>query len=178
MFECVGDGQYADVARPLGCDIIEDSRSIAIADLDGDGRQDMVIANNADPPIFLFNRLRSVGNWLRIDVVGSDTANRDAIGTRVRVAIDDAGKERKLTRWVEAGLGFCTQSDLRLHFGVGQIDTIQSIEVKWPDGKTEVFSGDDVKQVINSSIRIKHGAGKIIRIPVDPKHEVAANISR
>ena len=172
MFECVEDGKYADVARPLGCDVIEDSRSIAIADLDGDGRQDMVIANNADPPIILFNRLAAVGNWLRIDVAGSDSANRDALGTRVRVAIDDDGTERQLTRWVEAGLGYCTQSDLRLHFGLGKATTIKSIEVKWPDGKTETFQGDDVKSSINTDIRIKHGSEKLIRF-TESKQEVA-----
>lgn len=161
MFECVGDGQYADVARPLGVDVIEDSRSIAVADFNGDGRLDMVVANNADPPTILMNNLQSTGNWLRIDVAGAAKANPDAIGTRVRVTIDTNGTERTLTRWVEAGLGFCTQSDQRLHFGLGSADAVKAIEVNWPDGETTKFDAEALKKVLNSDIRIKHGQDKL-----------------
>lgn len=173
MFECVGDGQYADVARPLGVDVIEDSRSIGVADFNGDGLLDMVVANNADPPIILMNKLQSTGNWLRIDVAGAAKANPDAIGTRVRVTIDDKGTKRTLTRWVEVGLGFCTQSDLRLHFGLGSADAIQAIEVNWPDGTSKTFEADELKQIINSDIRIKHGEDKLMRLPRPGSQEVA-----
>lgn len=167
LFECLEEGLYADVARPLGCDVIEDSRALAIADLNNDGRLDMVVANNDDPPTILMNRLQSTGNYLRVSLAGQNGNNLDAVGARVRVAIDGDAGERRLTRWVEIGSGYCSQSDMRLHFGLGKADHIQAIEIDWPDGSRDVFDGDRVAGICNCDIRIVQGSGKIERVSAD-----------
>jgi len=161
LFECIGDGLYSDVARPLGCAAIEDSRALAIADLDNDGRLDMIVANNYDPPAIFLNRLKSAGNYLRVQLVGDNGQNPDAVGARVRVSLDEDGTQRKLTRWVEIGSGYCSQSDMRLHFGLGNADRIQSIEVDWPDGTSAEFTGETIAGICNEEIRINQGTGKI-----------------
>lgn len=173
LFECIGDGQYADVARPLGCDAIEDSRAVAVADLNDDGRLDLIVANNDDPPAIFLNRLGSVGNWLRVGLTGPEGKNRDALGARVRVAIDDEGQRRKLTRWVKIGSGYASQSDMRLHFGLGQADRIQSLEVIWPDGTSEEFKGQTIDGICNCDIWIKQGTGEVHRLPGPSAGEVA-----
>lgn len=176
LFECIGDGHYADVARPLGCDAIEDSRAMAIADLDGDGRLDLIVANNDDPPGIFLNRLGSTGNWLRLGLTGPAGKNRDALGARVRVAIDDAGRQRKLTRWVEIGSGYASQSDMRLHFGLGKADHIQSLEVVWPDGTSEEFKGEKIDGICNCDIWIEQGTGEIQRFLAPSASETVKRI--
>jgi len=168
LFECLGDGQYADVARPLGCDAIEDSRALAVADLNNDGQLDLIVANNDDPPSIFLNRLGSAGNWLRVGLTGPAAKNRDAIGARVRVTIDHEGQPRKMTRWVECGSGYAAQSDMRLHFGLGTAETLQSLEVLWPDGTLEVYTANKLKGICNGDIWIEQGVDGIQRLPVLP----------
>ncbi len=159
LFESTKNGQFADVARPLGCDAIEDSRGVAIADLNNDGQLDIVINNNNEKPAIYLNRLSGSGNWLRIHLVAGPSSNRDAVGTRVQVLVDIDGKERKLTRWVEAGTGYSAQSDTRPHFGLGNAEQIKLLRVTWPDGRCEEFGYEKLVGELNRTIRIEQGLG-------------------
>lgn len=67
---------------------------------------------------------------------------------------------------VHSGTSVMSQSDLRLHFGVGQVRKIDRLEVKWPTTqKVEVFSSLDPNQILV----IKEGSGIIQRIPPNLK---------
>ena len=80
--------------------------------------------------------------------------NRTAVGARVRVL---TGKHAQMDE-VHTGGSVMSQSDLRLHFGVGQTKTIDLIEVKWPTTwKAEKFANVEVNQILT----IKEGAGII-----------------
>ena len=159
LFESTELGQFADVARPLGCDAIEDSRGVAIADLNDDGRLDIVVTNNNGKPAIYLNQLSQSGNWLRANMVASANSNRSAIGTRVQLVVETDGKERKITRWVEAGTGYSAQSDMRVHFGLAGAQEIKVMKVTWPDGSMEEFAGDHLVDRLNSTIRVEQGRG-------------------
>ena len=79
-------------------------------------------------PQVLRNETAGVGNWLLVALEGL-APNTDAIGARVTVR----SGARTQTRLVQSGTSYLSQSDMRLHFGLGAA-TVDAIEVRWPDG--------------------------------------------
>lgn len=154
LFESIGDRQFADVARPLGCDAIEDSRGVAVVDLNGDGRLDLVVNNNNNAPAIFLNRVRQPNNWLQVKLIASNGNNRDAIGTRVQLKVADGDSEKMITRWVEAGTGYASQSQMQLHFGLGDVSEIRAMTVTWPDG-TQQTVNQDLDRLINQTFVIQ-----------------------
>jgi hypothetical protein len=140
----VGGGRFKDVSDAAGAGIREahSSRGSAVGDLDNDGSLEVVISNMAAAPSLLKN-FGTKKNWLLIECVGT-RANRDAIGTRVSVV---AGG-RRVSAEVQSGSGFISQSDMRLHFGLGNNATYDRIEVVWPGGAKEAFTGGRSNQIV------------------------------
>ena len=159
LFECrEAPGQFVEAGRALGCDGVEDGRGVAVADLNADGLLDIVVSNNNGPPSLFINRLENAGNWLQIRLIGGDRCNRDAIGARVEVVINSAGNARRMARWIEAGSGYASQSEGRLHFGLGQATQMESLLITWPDGEQQKLDLDHVPNLINATVVIPQGA--------------------
>lgn len=177
MFAGVGGGQFIDVARPTGSDCIGDSRGVAFADFDGDGRLDMAINNNNMPPVVYRNTLRRTGNWIELKLAGAQS-NSDAIGARVRLTA--AGKT--MTRQIEAGSGFASEMMLPAHFGLGQAAKIETIEIAWPSGLSQRFDAAQLGGLINQQLLVIEGSAEITRIKpgqhLPRKMEARANAER
>lgn len=78
--------------------------------------------------------------------------NRTAIGARVRVVV---GSHSQIDE-VRSGSSVMSQSDLRLHFGIGKAQTVDLIEVKWPTTqKIEGFTQVKANQILT----IREGMG-------------------
>ncbi len=151
---------------------MRDGRGVAVADFDGDGRLDLAINNNNAAPTIYRNRLAASGNWLQLLLAGS-SSNPDAVGARVSLTLAaDGGQSKTLTRWVEAGSGYASQSDFPLHFGLGEASDVEAIEITWPSGHVDRLNGDDV--AINGRTRIEEG-GEMARI--SPLSESDASLS-
>ena len=165
MFESLGNGQFVDVARPLGCDNIEDSRGVAVADINSDGRQDLVISNNADPPVIYLNEMSSSADWTRFDLTDSITKNVYAIGARVEVTLVKDSKSRTLTRTIESGSGFASQSELTVHFGLGRGATIEAVTVVWPNGVRQRLPQESLSQLLNSRVGIRRDLNGLTILP-------------
>lgn len=138
-----GRGDFADVSGALGLDLIDDGRAIAMTDHDFDGDQDFWIAGRTSPRLrFLRNDFAPPGAALVLRLEGDPAArtNRDAIGARVVVELDD-GRLRHQT--VYAGDGFLSQSSTWLHFGLAGGDRVSRVTVRWPDqaGTRQEFTG-------------------------------------
>jgi len=150
-----GNGKFLDVSAQMGSGIAErySSRGAAFGDFDNDGGIDVLVLNMNDPPSLLRNIGGNKNNWIKIKLIGTH-CNRTAVGARVRVL---NGKHAQMDE-VHTGGSVMSQSDLRLHFGVGQAKNIDLIEVKWPTTwKTEKFANVEVNQILT----IKEGAGII-----------------
>jgi enediyne biosynthesis protein E4 len=156
LFLNVGGGRFLDVARALGTDTDTDGRGVAVADLDGDGRLDLVMSNNNAPPTIYLNRLRRTGNWTRLTLAGG-ASNRDAVGARVRLTVRAGGQEKTLTRQVEAGSGYASQSEATVHFGLGPATCVEAIDVSWPSGREQHFAGADLDGLVNRAVYLREG---------------------
>ena len=142
-----------DVARPTGSDCIRDSRGVAIADFNGDGKLDLVINNNNAPPTVYINKVRNSGNSVVIELKGTHS-NRDAIGARVRLTI----ASKTMMRQVEAGSGYASEMMRRLHFGLGTATKIERVEIAWPSGSIQRFDAAQTASWKNSRVTIEEGA--------------------
>ncbi len=157
VYHNLRNGKFEDVSAQMGPGISErySSRGAAFGDYDNDGDIDVLVLNMNDVPSLLRNDGGNKNNWIKIKLIGMH-CNRTAVGARVRVVTAGHAQIDE----VHTGGSVMSQSDLRLHFGVGQAKKIDSIEVKWPTTwKTEKFSDVEVNQILT----IKEGAG-IVKI--------------
>ncbi len=135
------------------------SRGDAFGDYDNDGDIDALLLNMKDPPSLLRSDGGNQQNWIKIKLIGTK-CNRTAIGARVRVV---TGKHAQMDE-VHSGTSVMSQSDLRLHFGLGKAQTVDLIEVKWPTTqKVEQFKQLKANQILT----IREGSG--MAAPVSPK---------
>ena len=153
VYRNLGNGQFRDVSSQMGPGINErfSSRGAAFGDYDNDGDVDALVLNMNDLPSLLRNDGGDKQNWIKIKLVGT-RCNRTAIGARVRVI---TGKHAQMDE-VHSGSSVMSQCDLRLHFGLGKVQTVDLIEVKWPTTqKIERFTQVKVNQILT----IREGSG-------------------
>ena len=146
-----GNGTFDEVAAQYGSVLTEPrvSRGLAISDLDGDGRIDVVINDLDGAPQLLHNEFEPKGHWLEVTLRGN-APNTSAIGAVVTVETSGV----RQMRLVQSGTGYLSQDDKRLHFGLGAADRADAVTVLWPDGtKTTVpsASADQVLTVTEGS---------------------------
>jgi hypothetical protein len=111
---------------------------------------DIVINNLDGPPTVLRNTSQFDNQWLIIKCVGTKS-NRSAIGARITVV---AGEHRQIGE-VMSGGSYYSHNDLRLHFGLGDRQKADTIEIAWPSGQKDALSNVPANQIIT----IQEGKG-------------------
>jgi len=114
------------------------------------------VGNNNAVPTVLLNRLQRTGHWTRLMLLGRES-NRDAIGARVRLTVQAGGKAKTMTRQVEAGSGYASQSDASLHFGLGAATAVEAVEVWWPSGRTQQFTEAELAGLVDGTVYLEEG---------------------
>lgn len=144
LFRNHGALNFSDVSTTWAVDKPSYSSSAVYADLDNDGDLDLIVANHEEPPHLYRNRAVESGeggNWLQLKAEGSPQ-NRGAYGL---IATAYVGKEA-LFRQVMPIRGFLGTAEAMLHFGLGDATSVDRLEIRWPDGKTQTLNNVPANQ--------------------------------
>jgi len=131
------------------------ARGLAVADFDGGGKLDVIIANMDGTPALLKNVSPDKNNWLSIKLVGDVAAKtpKDAIGSKVFVTTGNLRQRFDLI----SGASYASQSEQIIHAGLGNATKIDKLEVFWSNGQKEEFTVNG----INKRITLKQGSGVV-----------------
>jgi hypothetical protein len=127
--------RFADISEHAGPAFADSrcGRGAACGDIFRSGRVDIVINNLNDYPALLRNQAPPSNSWVLVKLIGTKT-NRSAIGSRVVVEADS----RRQVQEVRSGGSFCSQNDLRLHFGLGTAKDAR-LRIRWLGGAEETL---------------------------------------
>ncbi|HEY0461783.1 MAG TPA: CRTAC1 family protein [Pyrinomonadaceae bacterium] len=150
----LGNGKFEDISKASGMRDLPafSSRGAAFGDLNNDGLIDVVITNLGEKPLVLLNTSKNANQKVTFKLI-ENGKNKDAVGARLTLTTD----KRSLFQEVQAGSSYLSQNDLRLHFGLGTGEKIESVEVRWSDGKVEKVTGVQANRITN----VKQGKGII-----------------
>ena len=137
--------RFVNISHELGPDFQNKfvGRGSAAGDFDNDGDLDLLVVNLNSRPRLLRNDGGNKKNWIMIHLIGTKS-NRDAIGSRIRLTTGNNTQ----TRWRMSSSGYLSQSDYRVHFGLGDNIQVDKIEIRWPAGKIQILKEIKVNQVI------------------------------
>ena len=143
LFRNDGKGNFEDVTSESGPPFAElrSSRGAAFGDLDGDGDVDVVVCNSRETPSLVINQTAHENHWVTLELRGQK--NVFAIGAKVRL---NAGGRTQVSE-VRSGGSYVSQNDLRLSFGLGKAQSVDRVEVRWPDGSQSSFGPLEVDRL-------------------------------
>jgi Flp pilus assembly protein TadD/peroxiredoxin len=161
------DGTFTEVSGVLGMDFLEDGRSFALADFDGDGRLEVAIKNRTAPQLRIVrNAMQNLGDAIAFRLRGTKS-NRDAIGTSITVEVGDL----RQTKYLQAGTGFLAQHSKEIFFGLGKNAQNVRATVRWPSGLTQHF--DNLPR--NSRLHIDEDSDAFKATPFSPTPSIYAH---
>jgi enediyne biosynthesis protein E4 len=133
LFRGQGAGRFADVTAQAGpaFAVPMAGRGLAVADLDGDGKPDVVITENGGPAHVYRNVSEGAGKAVRL-VLATNGKNRGAVGARVTCTM--GGKKR--VDEVSGGDGYLSVNERTITVGLGAAAKLDVVDVRWPDGTT------------------------------------------
>jgi hypothetical protein len=144
LYHNSGKGTFIDVSADAGSGITKatSARGLAVGDLWNDGRLSAVISNMNAHPSLLVNQIKSANHWIAFRTIGTKS-NRDGIGARISL---QAGGRMRVDE-VRSGSSYSSNSDMRVHFGLGTTDKIDLVQVRWPSGLLERFESLPVDSI-------------------------------
>ncbi len=160
LYRNLRNGHFADVSFNAGPGISEPvaARGCAFGDFDNDGDIDVVVNTVNDFPQLLRCDSKLGNNWIKVRTIGTKS-NRSGIGARIK-CITHMARESKPHQQIDevrSGGSYISQSDLRVHFGLGKAEKVDALEVHWPSGHVDTMK--DVK--VNQLVWVKEGEGVV-----------------
>lgn len=136
------DGLFEDVSGKVCPPATYDGRAVAIADLWNRGVLDVIVANQNNIPTVYKNNSENGNHWIAFDLQGT-VSNADAIGARVEVEWDG----KKQAQVVTGGMGFSSQNQHRLQFGIGKSNEIDQVTIYWPSGQADKIRNPEINKL-------------------------------
>jgi hypothetical protein len=158
LYRNLRNGHFSDVSLNSGSGISDPvaARGCAFGDFDNDGDIDVVVNTVNDYPQLLRCDSTLQNNWIKVRTIGTKS-NRSGIGARLKCIahLPDESKPHQQIDEVRSGGSYISQSDLRVHFGLGKAEKVDVLEIRWPSGHV-----DTVKEIrANQLIFVKEGEG-------------------
>ncbi len=158
------DPRFADLSAEAGVTDLWNGRGVALLDVDADGVLDIYVANQGGPSVLYHGAIPAPRpHWLGLALVGrpglarrvgARTLASSASAVGARVEVEAAG--RRQIREVSGGTGYASQSERRVHFGLGAaIPT--SLTVRWPSGRVQSFGGAEAAACVDGYARLIEG---------------------
>ena len=153
LFANDGDGRFREIssANPALCGEALVGRGLACGDIDNDGAPDLLVISIAGPARLLRNVSSRRGHWLGVRAIDPALGSRDAHGAEITV---EAGA-RRWWRLVQPSHSYASSNDPRVQIGLGSAATVDSIQVRWPDGLHETFPAGPA----NRYLTLRRGLG-------------------
>jgi hypothetical protein len=142
LYRNLRNGKFEDVSLQAGpgISVPAAARGCAFGDFDNDGDIDFVVntVNNLPQLIRCDSTLKH--NWIKIRTIGTKS-NRSGIGARIKCVTHVAGEDKPHQQIdeVRSGGGYYSQNDLRVHFGLGNAEKVDWLEIRWPSGAVETL---------------------------------------
>jgi hypothetical protein len=145
------DGTFCDASEEAGPALKEHhvSRGVAVGDLFNDGNMDVVVGDLDGSPMILRNHGVPGRHWVSFELAGTKS-NRLALNARIKIIAGGVTQ----TDEIHSGGSYLSQNDVRVHFGLGAVDKVDSVEIRWPSGKVEnlgALPGDKFYSVLEGS---------------------------
>jgi hypothetical protein len=142
----VGDGAFEDVSLLAGRDFQRPSlyHGAAFADLDNDGRIDVVVTALNSPARLFRNTSPGPAHWIALRLKGT-RSNRSGLGAKVRLTLPNGAVEYN---HATTSVGYASSSEPLVRFGLGPYDAAQEISIHWPSGRVQVLTGVRADRVV------------------------------
>jgi hypothetical protein len=142
IFANLGNGTFWDVSAQAGDDfqVPRAHRGCAFADFNNDGKIDVVVDSLQDRAELWENVSPDPNHWIILKLTGTKS-NRDGIGARVRID--------KQYNHMSSACGYASSSHFGVHFGLGKVDRIPSLEIRWPSGIVQVLRDVKANQILD-----------------------------
>ena len=158
LYRNLRNARFEDVSMNAGPGISEPiaSRGCAFGDFDNDGDMDVVVNPVNNRPQLLRCDSQTGNHWIKVRTIGTKS-NRSGIGARIKCVTTVPGepKPHQQIDEVRSGGSYISQNDLRVHFGLGKVDKVDLLEIRWPSGQVDTLKDVNADQLVY----VKEGQG-------------------
>ncbi len=157
LYKNMGDGTFQEDTTAITS--TSQTRGVTIGDYNNDGFLDVFVSGRGDGKGLYHNITNNSSHWILINLKGK-VSNYSAIGAKVKAKATINGNSMWQYREVSGQNSFDSQNSLRVHFGLGDASTIDSLVIKWPLGGTKILTNVSSNQIIKYYGRYSAGIFK------------------